>query len=173
MTQPLFAPWRIRYILDKSKQGKREGSSCFMCDSAQSPERDPDHLVVARLPSYFLILNRYPYAGGHLLLCPYEHVGQLTELPPKVLMDLGESLKQVQELLQSLMQPHGINMGINLGEAAGAGFADHLHFHIIPRWNGDTNFLPLLADIQVIPQALEELYVALKTQWNQRNVSKT
>ncbi|MEK7487249.1 MAG: HIT domain-containing protein [Planctomycetota bacterium] len=161
----IFAPWRIRYILNKGE----EPSGCFMCRYAKDPQNDPKNLVVARMKHFFLLLNRYPYSAGHMMLCPYRHHGELSDLSSKTLQELGEGLKQTQLLLQKQMKPQGFNIGLNMGAAAGAGFADHLHFHIIPRWNGDTNFMPILADIQVIPQALEELHTLLTSLWNQEH----
>ena len=162
MSKPIFAPWRIRYILDKSKPSY---DGCFMCYYGKHQEKDPENLVVARMDHFFLALNRYPYSAGHLMLCPYRHVGSLEQLSSEELLAMGDNLKRSQQLLQKLMQPQGFNIGLNTGEAAGAGFADHLHFHIIPRWNGDTNFMPVVADIQVIPQALEELREELEKIW--------
>lgn len=167
-SKPLFAPWRIRYILDKSE--KIPG--CFMCHYGKHPEEDPKNLVIGRLDHFYLVLNRYPYAAGHLMLCPYEHLGHLSALSAGALSSLGEALKKVEILLQKQMNPQGFNVGLNLGAAAGAGYAEHLHFHILPRWSGDTNFMPLLADIHVIPQALEELHAQLQERWNQEFPTK-
>lgn len=164
---PIFAPWRIRYILNKGE----EPPGCFMCHYATHPEEDKKSLVVARMSHFFLILNRYPYSAGHLMLCPYLHHGQLSDLPLATIQALGESLTQTQLLVQKQMKPQGFNIGLNMGAAAGAGFADHLHFHIIPRWNGDTNFMPILADIQIIPQALEELHTQLASLWRKEHPS--
>lgn len=149
----LWAPWRMQYIdcIDKNCE-------CFICDILNAPlDQDAEHLVVSRHRRCFVILNRFPYNNGHLLVCPNSHKSCLNELEADELLELMQVTSSTVDLLKRVMHPHGFNIGINLGRVAGAGVPGHLHMHIVPRWEGDTNFMPVLADIKVIPQALEDL----------------
>lgn len=149
----LWAPWRMQYIENIDQK-----SDCFICDVLNAPlSHDAQHLVVSRHPRCFVILNRFPYNNGHLLVCPNSHKGDLACLDPDEMLELMQVTSSTIELLKRVMHPHGFNVGINIGRVAGAGLPGHLHIHIVPRWDGDTNFMPVLADVKVIPQALEEL----------------
>ncbi len=150
----LWAPWRMEYIL-----GPKDGE-CFLCAAARASD-DRAHHVVRRGATCFGILNRYPYNNGHLMVAPYRHVSGLDQLTEA---ERGELLTLADVLIRKLKQtihPDGFNLGINLGKVAGAGLEAHLHLHIVPRWNGDTNFMPVLADTKVIPQALDDLWARL------------
>ena len=140
--RPLWAPWRIEYI-----QGEK-GDRCIFCDP------DPGH-VIERGEHCFTILNTYPYAPGHVMLAPYRHVGELGELFDAELLELMQLARRAVGAQQAAMNPDGFNVGLNLGKVAGAGIADHLHLHVVPRWNGDNNFMPVLGDTHVIPQSLD------------------
>jgi ATP adenylyltransferase len=140
---PLWAPWRIEYITGS------KGDQCIFCDP------DPAHLV-ERGDRCVTILNAYPYAPGHVMVAPTRHVGELEELDERELLELMQRAQRVLAAQRSAMSPDGFNVGVNLGKVAGAGIADHLHLHVVPRWDGDNNFMPVLADTPVIPQALEE-----------------
>jgi ATP adenylyltransferase len=152
----LWAPWRIRYILSDKQ------SDCFLC---RKPGQDNDekNLILIRDRTCFVCLNAYPYNPGHLLVAPYKHAPDLDQLAEPELAELMSLTRRAKQVLATAIRPDGFNIGINLGRVAGAGVADHLHVHIVPRWNGDTNYLPVLADTRVIPQALEELYATLRT----------
>jgi ATP adenylyltransferase len=152
--RPLWAPWRIEYIT-----GPKRGE-CIFCLPASSVA-DEDNLVVRRGQSSLVMLNRFPYAPGHLMVAPYRHVAELDELSPAESSELMALAKDAVAALRELMTPQGFNLGLNLGAVAGAGIAEHLHLHVVPRWEGDTNFMPLLADTHVIPQALEVTREAL------------
>jgi ATP adenylyltransferase len=141
--RPLWAPWRIEYI-----QGSK-GEECIFCDP------DAAHLI-ERGELCVTILNAYPYAPGHVMVAPIRHVGELEELDDAELLELMQSANRAIAALRAAMNPDGLNVGLNLGKVAGAGIADHLHLHVVPRWEGDTNFMPVLGDTRVIPQALEE-----------------
>lgn len=142
--------------------------ACFLCRYRDaSPEQDRENLVLHRGRTAFVVFNRYPYNNGHMLVAPYAHLGDLTEIPPEVQAECQELLKQLVQLLRNTMNPDGFNIGLNLGRVAGAGLPGHLHWHIVPRWNGDTNFMPVLADTKVIPQSLAALYDLLKPRWPQ------
>jgi len=147
----LWAPWRIRYIEAPKPRG------CFICSAAKS-DNDRENYVIYRGKYAFILMNLYPYNPGHLMVATYRHIGALEELTKDELYDLMELTVFSIKLLRKALSPHGFNIGINLGSVAGAGIEDHVHIHIVPRWLGDINFMPVLADVKVIPQALEETY---------------
>jgi ATP adenylyltransferase len=150
----LWAPWRIRYIL-----GEREGG-CFLCRKSQEAD-DAKNYVFIRDRTCFALFNTYPYNVGHLMVAPYKHIGDLDDLSDQELTELTLLTRQCKQLLARAIKPHGFNIGFNLGRTAGAGVLDHLHIHIVPRWEGDANYMPVLADTHVLPQALDELYQLL------------
>ena len=154
MADILWAPWRLDYIRSVSGDGK----NCFLCDLALAPQLDQRNLVVARTPDCMLLMNRYPYVNGHLLIAPYRHVPDLTELSPGQRTALMELTTHAQKILQSAMNPQGFNIGINIGRCAGAGVVGHVHIHVVPRWSGDINFMTVVGQVRVIPQALEQAY---------------
>ncbi len=140
--RPLWAPWRIEYI-----KGPK-GDHCIFCDP------DPAHLV-ERGEHCFTILNTYPYAPGHVMVAPARHVGALDELTPDEMLELMQLARRTVAAQRTAMTPDGFNVGLNLGKVAGAGIADHLHLHVVPRWDGDNNFMPVIGDTRVVGQALE------------------
>jgi ATP adenylyltransferase len=154
----LHAPWRIEYIL--APKTRPEDSSLFS-RIAQSAD-DESNYVVARDRTCFALLNAYPYTGGHLLIVPYRQCSDLYELTEAELLDLMKLTRRCQEALKRLMRPDGFNIGLNLGKVAGAGIAEHLHMHLVPRWQGDTNFMPVLAQTIVLPQALQQLAAQIR-----------
>jgi ATP adenylyltransferase len=150
--RPLWAPWRIEYIT-----GPRDGS-CIFCEAVApeaAKERPPSELPLERGRYCFTLLNAYPYAPGHVMVAPSRHVGELDQLDDDELLELMQLARRSVRALREVMTPDGFNTGLNLGTVAGAGIAAHLHLHVVPRWNGDTNFMPVLADTPVIPQALD------------------
>jgi ATP adenylyltransferase len=149
----LHAPWRIEYILAPKPPA---GGASLFTQIAQSSEDERNH-VLARDRTCFALLNAYPYNGGHLMVIPYKQAAELDELTDGELLDLMRLTRRCQRALREVMHPDGFNLGINLGKVAGAGVADHLHIHVVPRWNGDTNFMPVLAGTSVVPQALAEI----------------
>jgi ATP adenylyltransferase len=155
--ESLHAPWRIEYILSPKPESK-EG---LFTRIAQSSD-DIANLVIVRDRSCFALLNRYPYNGGHIMVVPYKEVPDLNGLTDEETTDLWKLTRRCTNALTAVMKPDGFNMGINLGKVAGAGIAEHLHIHIVPRWNGDTNFMPVLAQTSVVPEALEELAAKLR-----------
>jgi ATP adenylyltransferase len=156
----LWAPWRLAYItVAKSLEDKQV---CFLCrDLAENDDRK--NLVALRTPHSMVVLNRFPYNTGHLLVAPHRHKGRLDELSPEEHLDLMQTLQRLVAVLDDLVKPDGYNIGVNLGRSAGAGLPGHLHWHIVPRWDGDTNFMPVLADVKVMVQSLDALYDLLKT----------
>jgi len=151
----IWAPWRIRYVESPKPAG------CFLCEAIRS-EDDARHYVVYRGSKCFIIMNLFPYNPGHLMIAPYRHLPSLEDLSDEELYDLIKLTKFSLKILKKAFNPHGFNIGVNIGSVAGAGIEDHVHVHVVPRWSGDTNFMPLLADVKVIPQALEETYKKLK-----------
>jgi len=158
MTDVLWAPWRLDYIKTVA-DGPKE---CFLCNCSKAPEQDAAHLVLRRTPTCLLMMNRYPYVNGHLLVAPYRHVPQLGDLEPQERADIMELLVQGQGLLDQVMNPQGYNIGINIGRCAGAGVPGHVHAHVVPRWSGDINFMSVVGNVRIIPQALEETFRGLQ-----------
>ena len=154
----LHAPWRIEYIL--SPKAAPSDVSLFT-RIAQSSD-DAAHHVIARDRSCYALLNNYPYNGGHLMVVPYKQVADFSELTDDEMLGLMKLMRRCQAALTKVMKPDGFNIGVNLGKVAGAGIAEHLHIHVVPRWNGDTNFMPVLAQTTLVPQALHELAVQLR-----------
>jgi len=155
--ETLHAPWRIEYILAPKKV---QDQSLFT-QIGQSSE-DEANYVVARERTCYALLNAYPYTGGHLMVVPYKQVADLNGLTEQELTDLMKLARRCQNALTKLMRPEGFNLGMNVGKVAGAGILDHLHLHIVPRWNGDTNFMPVIAKATVVPQALQELAAQIR-----------
>ena len=153
--QRLWAPWRMEFIRAPKESG------CFLCRIAAGPEHDAANHVVGRRGTALLLLNRFPYNGGHLMAAPRRHVATLAELAADEMKDLIELVCRGQRLPAGIMRPEGFNVGINEGAAAGAGLKDHLHVHVVPRWEGDTNFMPVLGATRVVPQALAATYAEL------------
>ena len=149
----LWAPWRVEYF-------SKSGSADFLLKAGQAVD-DANHLVVARRKNAFLMMNRYPYAVGHLMAVPYRKVAGIADLSDAEKLELWELIEHGQNLLRAAVSAQGFNVGLNLGRCAGAGVTDHMHVHIVPRWEGDNNFMPVLADTRVLPEALESLYARL------------
>lgn len=168
---PIWAPWRLGYILgepDELADEPRdlpfaEGADpeCFLCQAAADPENPKRH-VVQRAGLCLTLLNRYPYNNGHLLVAPTAHKSRPDELTPQEHLELSRTIAQMVALLEKAMNPDGFNIGLNLGRVAGAGLPGHLHWHIVPRWNGDTNFMSSVAGVKVIPQSLDALWKLLQ-----------
>jgi len=150
----IWAPWRIQYIEAEKDDG------CIFCDKPKQ-KRDKENYILYRAKTSFVIMNIYPYISGHLMVAPYRHVAKLSALDEE---EVGEIMKVVSEctkVLEEAMTPQGFNIGANLGKVAGAGIEEHLHIHVVPRWERDTNFMPVISDIRVIPEALTATYEKL------------
>lgn len=150
--QALWSPWRVEYYEAEHRSGKD-----FLLEAANSTD-DAAHLVVARNATCFLIMNKYPYNVGHLMAVPNRKVAWMEDLTPNEISDLWNLAILAQQLLRSVVRAEGFNVGLNLGTAGGAGVAEHLHLHIVPRWLGDNNFMPVLAQTRILPHALRPLY---------------
>lgn len=151
----LWAPWRIDYILGPKPD------ECVFCLPAATDD-DPKRLVLHRGKNCFVIMNKFPYSNGHIMVCPYRHVMNLEDLNPAESAEMMALLQKCASILKQHFNCGGINIGLNQGEAAGAGIREHLHFHLVPRWNGDSSFMAVMDEVRTIPQHLEETYAALK-----------
>ena len=167
--EQIWAPWRLGYIIGDRRAPKPErpvellegaDPDCFLCQDAAEGD-DRSRLVIQRGEHSVTVMNLYPYNNGHLLVAPKRHVARLDELGSSVQTELAAKITEMVGLLEQVISPEGFNVGLNLGHAGGAGLPSHLHWHIVPRWNGDTNFMPSVAGVRVVPQSLEALWEAL------------
>ena len=157
MTRRLWAPWRLEYIRSAKDGG------CIFCAAVTAA--DEEALVVHRGAAVIVLLNRFPYAPGHLLLAPHRHVGDLAGLDDSEVLEIHRLAERGMSALGASLEPHGYNLGWNLGKVAGGSIADHVHLHVVPRWTGDTNFMPVLADVKVLPEHLLETRRKLVAAW--------
>ena len=151
----IWAPWRIEYILSEKSDG------CILCEKPRE-DKDVENYLLYRGEKNFILLNSYPYNPGHLLVAPYRHIANLEELTAEERNEHFELVSRSIKVLREVFNPGGFNIGANIGKVAGAGIDDHFHSHIVPRWQGDTNYVPVLSDVRVVPQALAETYQGLK-----------
>ena len=156
--EQMWAPWRIKYIQMERPEG------CILCDKPKE-NKDAQNYILFRGDKNFVILNSYPYNPGHLMVVPYRHVANLEELTGDERQEHFELVSRSIKVLRRVFEPGGFNIGINMGKAAGAGIDDHFHTHIVPRWQGDTNFMPVLAEVKVLPEALADTCKKLKGKW--------
>ena len=163
----LWAPWRLEYI----KSAQEEEQTCIFCQKPAQAE-DEKNLIVHRAAHCFVMLNKYPYTNGHLMVVPYLHESDLSKFTDEILLDMQHLLQLSIQALQNTMKPHGINIGINIGRSAGAGIVDHLHYHMVPRWTGDTNFMPILAGTKVVSEGLKEAWEKLHREFEKLSFGK-
>ncbi|MBN1427980.1 MAG: HIT domain-containing protein [Anaerolineae bacterium] len=156
----LWTPWRMSYL----KRGPQPDATCVFCRKAQENNDVKNH-ILHRGEHCFVILNLYPYNNGHLMVIPYQHTGRLDELNDATLLELLTLTQKAVQIIETVYNPHGFNIGINLGAAAGAGIVDHIHQHVVPRWGGDTNYLSTVGQTRTIPEWIDETYVRLHEQW--------
>jgi len=166
----LWAPWRIKYIQDLSGQPSTEDNECFICHNFKNPQDDEKNLVLWRTKSSIVILNRFPYNNGHLLIAPANHISDLDKANDVELLELTKLIRETQKALSLAVKPHGFNVGMNFSRCAGAGLPGHLHIHVVPRWDGDTNFMSVCSDTKVISQSLSELLDLLKQVSKENNL---
>ena len=155
----IWSPWRMAYIQAAKEQG--EDGGCIFCDLPAEGD-DVRTMILARGELAFVIVNSFPYNPGHLMVAPFRHVGAFTSLEGAELADVDALVARSIRALEQEMEPHGYNLGMNLGRVAGAGIPDHVHWHLVPRWNGDTNFMPVVGQTRVLPELLEETYARLR-----------
>jgi len=153
----LFTPWRLAYV---TEAGRTASPACIFCAALEDPH---DVLVAHRGPRAFVILNRYPYNNGHVMVVPNRHVARLAELDAADLAEMMQLAQLVERALTEMYGPHGFNLGLNIGKSAGAGVLDHLHLHVVPRWNGDTSFMTVFGDTRVLPEELSSTADRLKS----------
>jgi ATP adenylyltransferase len=159
MAERLWAPWRFAYI-EKPSTGSSEGDCIFVDLPAQTNDRE--NLLLCRGGSAFVMLNAYPYTNGHLMVAPYKHTAEMSELDDGELLEINQLVAKAVRWISAVYKPDGFNIGVNLGRAAGAGIPSHIHWHIVPRWSGDTNFMTTIGEVRVLPQTLAESYDKLK-----------
>jgi ATP adenylyltransferase len=157
----LWTPWRGAYIEGADDQA----TDCFLCRDAADTRRDRENLVLLRASAVFVLLNRYPYNSGHLMVAPYAHTGDLQALDARTAAEMMRVTQRAVGALQRVYVPDGFNTGMNLGKSAGAGVPDHLHMHVVPRWSGDTNFMPVIGETKVLPESLDQTYERLVGQF--------
>ncbi len=153
----LWAPWRLEYVENSASQ-----RGCFLCNAWNNPGHEEEHLLLQRGEKAFVIVNRYPYSNGHVMVSPVRHIGGMAAVDAAEAAEMWRLTVLCQEVLAEHFQAQGFNVGINLGACAGAGVRDHIHIHVVPRWEGDTNFMPVLSETKVIPQGLTEIYRRLR-----------
>ncbi len=174
----LWAPWRIKYVqgLDKKPQSDKNSDrisdqdKCFICHNLNHPGQDGENLVLWRTDKSIVILNRYPYNNGHILIAPARHISDLDKATDEELLEMARLVRESQKVLSLAIKPHGFNVGMNLGRCSGAGLPGHLHLHIVPRWDGDTNFMSVCSDTKVISQSLSELLELLQQVSKEHNL---
>lgn len=152
MIDRIWAPWRAQYVSGTAPEA-RPASACFLCDGL-AEDRDAENLIAWRGRESVVVLNRYPYNNGHLLIAPRVHLGSLQDLEGRALVEPIETIRWMIRILDRMMRPQGYNVGLNQGKAAGAGLPGHLHWHVVPRWDGDVNFMPVLGETKVVTESL-------------------
>ncbi|MGL4722036.1 MAG: HIT family protein [Desulfovibrionaceae bacterium] len=158
----LWAPWRMDYILRP-----KEGNECIFCVSQEEMKDDEDRLILYKGNYAFIIMNKYPYNCGHIMVVPYKHTANILDITEKEYMEIYSLQRKSVQVLEKIVKPSGFNIGLNIGEIAGSGIKEHLHFHIVPRWVGDSSFLAVLADTRTVPEHIRETYIKLKTEFMQ------
>jgi ATP adenylyltransferase len=154
----LYTPWRRAFIEGTTTQA----TGCFLCSHAGDPANDRQNFVLFRGQAAYVLLNLYPYNSGHLMVAPYAHTGDLAQLDSDIAAELMHLTQRSVDALERAYSPDAFNVGMNLGKPAGAGVPDHLHVHVVPRWNGDTNFMPIVAQTKVLPESLDQTYARLE-----------
>ncbi|MCS7054287.1 MAG: HIT domain-containing protein [Ignavibacterium sp.] len=166
----LWSPWRSKYI--ESFSGKKESEGCIFCNMLSCNPYSEDNLVVEIDKHSMVVMNLYPYNNGHLMIVPKRHLSKFSELNDDELLECNKKLQVYEKILSELINPDGFNIGVNLGRVSGAGIDDHIHFHLVPRWNGDTNFMPVLGEVKVISQDLLTLKKMLLNSLEKRKKSE-
>jgi ATP adenylyltransferase len=157
----LWSPWRYSYITGESGTNIEDGG-CVFCNILNSPASDEEKFILTRAEHNFIVLNIFPYGTGHLLIVPYDHIAQLDDATKEITDEMMDLSKRSQGALRLVYDPHGFNLGMNLGRAAGAGVADHFHMHVLPRWFGDSNFMTPIGETRTMPESLETTFAKLK-----------
>jgi ATP adenylyltransferase len=161
----IYSPWRKEYF-DRDKNNP----ACVFCEAAKQPD-NPENLIIFRGKLVFVILNRFPYTSGHLMVVPYMHSKELADLPDDTLLEMMQLTQRAVSVLGQEYQPQGFNIGMNLGAVAGAGITEHLHMHVVPRWQGDANFVSVIGQTRVLPETLEETYHRMREAWKRASTA--
>jgi len=164
--ETLWSPWRSKYIGTFKNEVEKSKEECFLCVAASREKPDRETYVVARRANCFAVLNLYPYNNGHTLIAPYRHIGDLCELTTNEMSDIFNLIQECVAALKQMYSPHGFNIGANIGKSSGAGVPDHIHFHVVPRWSGDTSFITTISDTKVVSIAIEETWQELHKMLN-------
>ncbi|MCX7984774.1 MAG: HIT domain-containing protein [Bacteroidetes bacterium] len=159
MAKHLFSPWRSEYIEEFNKPKSKK---CLFCTLASDKLEDRKNLVIYRGEHCYVVMNKFPYNSGHLMIVPYKHTAKLTKLTENEFTEIMNLTVRCSEALTTLYKPHGFNFGANIGRVAGAGIEKHIHFHLVPRWNGDVNFMPVLSDVKVVSQSIQKIADSLQ-----------
>ena len=163
--ETMWAPWRSEYISGNSQQDKPKADVCVFCEALKTTD-DHDRYIIYRGESAFVILNKYPYNNGHMLVMPNRHISRPDMMTEDERFEIMNLIVKAQTVLYDVYNPHGVNIGANIGAAAGAGIAQHMHFHVLPRWNADANFMTTIANTRVIPESLDETWEKIRKAWN-------
>ena len=165
MMETMWAPWRSEYISGNADQEKPKKDVCVFCDALTTKD-DHERFIIYRGESAFVILNKFPYNNGHMLVMPNRHISRPDMMTEKERFEIMNLIVKAQAALYEVYNPHGVNIGANIGAAAGAGIAQHMHFHVLPRWNADANFMTVVANTRVIPESLEDTWTKIRKAWN-------
>ena len=163
--ETMWAPWRSEYINQTADPDKPKTNSCVFCDALKTTD-DHERYIIYRGEVSFVILNKFPYNNGHMLVMPNRHISRPDMMTEKERFEIMNLIVKAQTVLYTVYNPHGVNIGANIGAAAGAGIAQHMHFHVLPRWNADVNFMTAVANTRVIPESLEETWTKIREAWN-------
>ncbi len=156
----LWAPWRMEYILNEID--KQDG--CIFCDFP-TKNSDQEYLILYRSEKCYVIMNKFPYNNGHLMVVPYQHTGDMLDLDDDTLLDIQKTIRKTVEVMRSVLHPQAMNIGLNMGRMAGAGIDEHIHYHIVPRWDGDTNFMPVISGTKVVSESLQATWSKLSAEF--------
>ncbi len=162
----LWSPWRSQYIDTFKEENNEKQKSCFICEAIEASGCEKERLVVARFEFCIVLLNKFPYNNGHILIAPKKHTGDIYKLQDEEAFEMLKTTRKATNILEKVFKPNGFNIGMNLGRVAGAGLPDHLHIHIVPRWIGDSNFMPIIADVKVVSQSLAQTQEILANEFN-------
>ncbi|MCG2909325.1 HIT family hydrolase [Sulfolobus sp. SCGC AB-777_L09] len=164
----LWAPWRSKYV---SEASKKSNNICIFCEFSKDKSKDKENKVVFRGKYSYIVLNAYPYNPGHVMIVPYRHTSSIELLSDEELLEMSKLVKITISILRKVYSPDGFNVGINIGRVAGAGIDQHVHIHVVPRWNGDANFMPIIGSVKVLPELLEDTYNKLYNEFNKGEVA--
>jgi ATP adenylyltransferase len=165
--EQMWAPWRMEYILSEVDNS----SACIFCEFPKKND-DEKFFIVYRSEHSFVILNKFPYNNGHAMVVPYQHCSDITELDDDCMFDMQKTIRKTVRMMKNIIKPHGFNLGMNIGRVGGAGIDQHLHYHIVPRWNGDTNFMPVIANTKVVSESLRATWKKFKAGFENLNINE-